>query len=112
MGCLFCKIVAREIPAQIVHEDIHSVAFRDLRPVAPTHVLVIPKQHIVALSDATDADGAMLGHLLLAARTVAAKEGLGNGFRLVVNNGADAGQSVHHLHLHVLGGRGLAWPPG
>lgn len=112
MGCLFCKIVAREIPSQLVHEDEHTVAFRDLRPVAPTHVLVIPKKHVAALSDTTDDDVALLGHLLATARKVAKQEKLDTGFRLVVNTGPDAGQSVFHVHVHVLGGRALSWPPG
>lgn len=112
MGCLFCKIVAREIPSQIIYEDEHALAFRDVRPVAPTHALVIPKKHIVALADTTDDDDALLGKLLVAARKVAKQEGLSNGFRLVINNGPDAGQSVFHVHLHVLGGRQLTWPPG
>ena len=112
MGCLFCKIVAREIPSEIIYEDEHALAFRDVRPVAPTHVLVIPKKHVVALSDTTEADDAMLGQLMSAARKVAKQENLASGFRLVINNGPDAGQSVFHVHMHVLGGRALAWPPG
>ena len=112
-GCLFCKIVNKEIPAQIVHENDHVVAFRDLRPVAPTHVLVIPKKHIVGLHEATPEDAAMLGEVMLAARDVAEKLGLQEtGYRTVINNGPDAGQSVFHLHVHLLGGRTLAWPPG
>lgn len=113
MGCLFCKIVAREIPSQIIFENEHALAFKDLRPVAPTHVLVIPKKHVVGIRDATPDDAAMLGHVMLAARQVAEDLGLGeSGYRVVVNQGADAGQSVLHLHVHVLGGRGLSWPPG
>jgi histidine triad (HIT) family protein len=112
MGCLFCKIVAREIPSQIIHEDDDIVAFRDVRPVAPTHVLVIPKKHVVALSETTIEDVSLLGQLLAGARDVAKQEGLINGYRVVVNNGPDAGQSVFHVHVHVLGGRALAWPPG
>ncbi len=112
-GCIFCKIVNKEIPAQIVHENDHVVAFRDLRPVAPTHVLVIPKKHIVGLHEATREDAEALGEVMLAARDVAEKLGLqATGYRTVINNGADAGQSVLHLHVHVLGGRTLAWPPG
>jgi len=112
-GCLFCKIVNKEIPAQIVHENDHVVAFRDLRPVAPTHVLVIPKKHIVGLHEATREDAEALFEVMLAARDVAEKLGLqATGYRTVINNGADAGQSVLHLHVHVLGGRTLAWPPG
>lgn len=113
MSCLFCKIVAKEIPATIVLENDHALAFRDIRPVAPTHVLVIPKKHVASITEATDADGTMLGHLLLLARDVAKKEGLdATGYRLVTNNGESAGQSVFHVHVHVLGGRALSWPPG
>ena len=112
-GCLFCKIIAREIPADIVFENEHVVAFRDIRPAAPTHALVIPKRHIVGVHDAKPEDVALLGNVMLAGRDVAEKLGLSeSGYRLVVNNGPDAGQSVWHLHLHVLGGRPLAWPPG
>ena len=113
MGCLFCKIVAREIPAQIVFENEHAVAFKDIRPAAPTHALVIPKKHITGIHEATAEDAALLGELLLAARTVAEELGLAEGgYRLVVNQGKDGGQSVLHLHVHVLGGRQMAWPPG
>jgi histidine triad (HIT) family protein len=112
MGCLFCKIVKKEIPSQIVLENEHVIAFRDLHPGAPTHVLVIPKEHIVGIHEVTQKDAAMLGHLMLAGRDVAEQLGLDKGYRLVINNGPDAGQSVFHLHLHVLGGRHMAWPPG
>jgi histidine triad (HIT) family protein len=113
MGCLFCKIVAREIPSTIVAENDHAIAFRDVRPVAPTHVLVIPKKHIVGIHDAKAEDAAMLGELLLMARDVAEQLGLGDGgYRTVVNQGPNAGQSVFHLHVHVLGGRNMTWPPG
>ena len=109
--CLFCRIARHEIPATIVREDEHTVAFRDINPKAPTHVLVIPKSHVDTLNDATDA--AMLGRLLLAARDVARAEGIAeDGYRTVVNCGANAGQSVFHVHLHLLGGRSLSWPPG
>jgi histidine triad (HIT) family protein len=112
-NCLFCNIVSRKIPAQIVFENDDVVAFNDIRPVAPTHALVIPKKHIVGVHDATPADALALGQLLLAARDVAEKLGLAEGgYRLVVNQGADAGQSVFHLHCHVMGGRHMAWPPG
>ncbi len=112
-GCLFCKIVSKEIPAQVVHENDHVVAFRDVRPVAPTHVLVIPKKHIVGMHEATREDVTTIGEVFLAARDVAEKLGLHEtGYRVVANNGADAGQSVYHLHVHVLGGRPMAWPPG
>jgi histidine triad (HIT) family protein len=110
-NCLFCRIVRREIPAAIVWEDAHSLAFRDIDPKAPTHVLVIPKVHVASLNDATDP--AMLGRLTLAAREIAAEEGISeSGYRVVLNTGAGAGQTVFHLHLHLLGGRRLTWPPG
>src|SRR4051812_13725250 len=112
MGCLFCKIVNKEIPSQIVFENDHVLAFKDIHPAAPTHILVIPKKHVVGIHEAAREDAEMLGELMLAGRTVAEEQGLAKGYRLVVNNGADAGQSVLHLHLHVLGGRPLAWPPG
>jgi histidine triad (HIT) family protein len=109
--CLFCRIIRREIPSTIVWEDAHSLAFRDLDPKAPTHVLVIPKTHVASLNEATDAT--MLGRLMLAAREIAAEEGISeSGYRVVVNTGAGAGQTVFHLHLHLLGGRRLTWPPG
>jgi histidine triad (HIT) family protein len=109
--CLFCRIVRKEIPATIVWEDAHSLAFRDIDPKAPTHVLVIPKVHVASLNEATDPT--MLGRLMLAAREIAAEEGIAeSGYRVVVNTGAGAGQTVFHLHLHLLGGRKLTWPPG
>lgn len=111
--CLFCKIVNREIKADVVRENEHALAFRDIHPAAPTHLLVIPKRHIAAIHDATPEDAALLGQLMLLARDVAEEVGLADsGYRLVVNNGRDAGQSVFHIHVHVLGGRALAWPPG
>ena len=111
--CLFCKIIAKEIPARIVLEDDELIAFHDVKPQAPTHVLVIPKRHIVGIADAKEGDGALLGKLLLAAPRVAEATGIaGSGYRVVINSGADAGQSVFHIHVHVLGGRGMAWPPG
>jgi histidine triad (HIT) family protein len=113
MACLFCNIVSGATPAQIVYENEHVVAFKDIRPVAPTHALVIPRRHIVGVHDATAADAELLGHVVLAARTVAEKLGLAaGGYRLVINQGPDAGQSVFHVHCHVLGGRPMAWPPG
>ena len=112
-GCLFCNIVARTIPAKIVLENDHVLAFEDIRPMAPRHALVIPKKHLTGIHEATPADAAMLGQVLLAARDVAEKLGLEKGgYRLVVNQGPDAGQSVFHLHCHVIGGRPMAWPPG
>jgi len=110
---LFEKIIARQIPADIVYEDDLVLAFRDLKPRAPTHVLIIPKKPIVRLADAQAADELLLGHLLLKAAQVAGQLGLQtSGYRLVINNGPDAGESVPHLHCHILGGRALAWPPG
>lgn len=113
-NCIFCQIVAGGIPAQIVYRDERAVAFRDLNPQAPVHVLIIPRAHVASLSEAaTQDDSATLGHLLRVAARVAAQENLSeSGFRTVINNGAGAGQTVFHLHLHVLGGRALAWPPG
>lgn len=110
---LFERIIAREIPAVIVYEDDHIVAFKDIKPMAPTHVLIIPRKPIATLEDATPEDHAVLGHLLLKAPVIAAQLGLTpSGYRLVLNNGRDAGQEVPHLHFHLLGGRPLAWPPG
>ena len=112
MATLFERIIAREIPADIVHEDDLCIAFRDIHPQAPVHVLLVPKQPIVNLYDATADDQAVLGHLLVTAPRIAAQLGLGEAFRLNINNGAGAGQTVFHLHLHILGGRPFAWPPG
>ncbi len=112
-SCLFCRIVRREIPAEIVHETADVLAFRDVRPVAPTHVLVVPKRHVAAVREAEDTDGELLGQVMIGARDVARSLGLAaGGYRLVVNNGEEAGQTVFHLHVHVLAGRSLAWPPG
>jgi histidine triad (HIT) family protein len=112
MPTIFTKIINREIPATIVYEDDLCIAFRDINAQAPTHVQLIPKKEIVRLVDATTEDAALLGHLMLAAGKIARQLGAGDAFRLVVNNGADAGQSVFHLHLHILAGRGFGWPPG
>jgi histidine triad (HIT) family protein len=112
MTTLFSKIIKREIPADIVYEDEHCLAFRDINPQAPTHVLLVPKKEIPRLADSGAGDQALLGHLLLAAAKVARQLGVADAFRLVVNNGAEAGQSVFHLHLHILAGRALHWPPG
>ena len=112
MSTLFAKIIAREIPADIVYEDDLCLAFRDINPQAPTHVLVIPKKEIPRLADAQEEDQALLGHLLLAAGKIARQLGVEDAFRLAVNNGAQAGQSVFHLHLHLLAGRPFRWPPG
>jgi histidine triad (HIT) family protein len=110
-GCVFCRIIAGGIPATLVASNAHGVAFRDLHPQAPSHVLVIPRRHVASLAEATDA--AELGALLLLAGEVARTEGLvETGYRVVANTGHDGGQTVDHLHLHVLGGRAMHWPPG
>ncbi|HVK99923.1 MAG TPA: histidine triad nucleotide-binding protein [Dongiaceae bacterium] len=109
---IFSKIINREIPATIVYEDDQCLAFRDVNPQAPMHILIIPKKPIPMLADAEPGDQAVLGHLLLKAGEIAKQEGYGDAFRLVVNNGARAGQTVFHLHVHILGGRGFSWPPG
>lgn len=109
---LFEKIIARELPAQFVYEDELCFAIKDINPGAPVHVLVIPRKPMPRLCDATADDQALLGHLLLTAGKIAAEQGYGEAFRLVINNGAEAGQSVFHLHLHIIAGRPLHWPPG
>lgn len=110
---VFAKIISGEIPADIVYEDDHVVAFRDIQPVAPTHVLVIPRKPLVSVAQASEADAELLGRLLLAAAKVAEQLGLDeDGYRLVTNIGRHGGQSVFHLHIHLLGGRQLGWPPG
>jgi histidine triad (HIT) family protein len=110
---IFERIIAREIPAEIVYEDDLVVAFRDNNPQAPVHLLIVPRQNIPRLAEAKPEDHKVLGHLLLKAAEVAEKAGLKKtGYRLVINNGADAGESVPHLHCHILGGRNMAWPPG
>ncbi|WP_245395440.1 histidine triad nucleotide-binding protein [Anthocerotibacter panamensis] len=112
MATLFERIIAREIPADIVYEDDLSLAFRDINPQAPVHLLVIPKKPLPQVEQMTEADKPLLGHLLWVANQVAAQQGLTNGYRLVVNNGNDGGQTVYHLHVHLLGGRFMGWPPG
>ena len=110
---LFEQIINREVPAQIIHEDDRCVAIRDINPQAPVHVLVIPKKAIPRLGEATDSDETLLGHLLLTAAEIAKREGIAeNGYRVVVNQGWHAGESVPHLHVHLLGGRQMKWPPG
>lgn len=110
--CLFCKIGEKKIPSKLVYEDAEVFAFEDIQPQAPTHVLICPRKHLVSLTDATAADTAMLGKLQLVAAKLAKDRKLTNGYRTVFNNGSGAGQSVFHLHLHLLGGRDFRWPPG
>ena len=109
---VFQQIIEGEIPADIVYEDDRCLAFRDVNPQAPVHVLVIPRKPIVSLAQLEDEDESLMGHLMVVSRRVALDMGLDNGFRTIINSGADGGQSVDHLHVHVMGGRGLQWPPG
>jgi histidine triad (HIT) family protein len=113
MSCLFCRIANGEIPARVARQDERMVAFHDIDPKAPVHVLLIPRKHIASVSELAAADAGEIGHLFAVARTLAEELGVArSGYRLVVNAGADAGQSVDHVHLHLLGGRRLSWPPG
>jgi histidine triad (HIT) family protein len=110
-NCLFCRIIRGEIPATIVAENAHCVAFRDINPQAPTHVVIVPREHVASLNEATDA--AMIGELALMAAGIARSAGIADrGYRTVFNTNADAGQTVFHLHLHLIGGRAMGWPPG
>jgi len=112
-SCIFCCIVEGSIPAKILFQDEVALAFEDINPQAPVHTLVIPKRHVAAVQDCQDSDQTLLGQLLLACVKVARMKGLAeSGYRIVTNTGANAGQTVFHLHLHVLGGRNMAWPPG
>lgn len=112
MDCIFCKIVKGEIPSNKVREDEFSLAFHDIEPKAPTHILVIPKKHVASLAEARPADEALLGRLLLAAAEIAREQELGRGYRVVISTGPEGGQTVDHLHLHLIGGRQMHWPPG
>jgi histidine triad (HIT) family protein len=112
MDCLFCKVVAGTIPAKKVYEDDRVFAFQDINPQAPTHILIVPKKHIVGLKEATPEDAELIGYCQLAAAKIARERGIEDGYRTVYNVGRGAGQSVFHLHLHLLGGRKLNWPPG
>ena len=110
-ACLFCRIIRGEIPAKIVAENAHCIAFRDINPQAPTHVVIVPREHVASLAEATDP--ALIGELALLAAEIARREGIAaRGYRTVFNTNADAGQTVFHLHLHLLGGRVMGWPPG
>ena len=112
-GCIFCQIAAHEKPATIVYEDAHCVVFRDINPKAPVHLLVIPRKHIVSLNDDLEGDQALLGHMMAVVGRMAREQRIdGTGFRTVINTNAEAGQTVFHLHIHILGGRTLHWPPG
>ena len=110
--CLFCAIVAGEVPADIVRTDAHTVAFRDINPQAPVHLLIIPRKHILSLAEATTEDSALFSHLLWTVAEIAREKNLAAGYRVVINIGANGGQTVDHLHLHLLGGRRMSWPPG
>ncbi|NYF78851.1 histidine triad nucleotide-binding protein [Granulicella arctica] len=110
--CLFCKIVAGGIPAKRLYEDELCLAFADISPQAPVHVLVIPKEHVASMAHTTAEHAGLLGHLAAAAARIALEQGLEKGYRIVINTGEDGGQTVDHLHLHVLGGRPMGWPPG
>jgi histidine triad (HIT) family protein len=113
MDCLFCKIAQQQIPATIIYQDEHVVAFRDISPQAPVHALVIPRRHITTLNDLQPTDADLLGRMIIAAQQIAAQDGIAeSGFRLAMNCNSDGGQTVYHIHLHVLGGRAMHWPPG
>jgi histidine triad (HIT) family protein len=112
-NCIFCRIIARESPARIIYEDDQLVVFHDIQPQAPVHLLIVPKKHLARIQDMRSEDNELLGHLIFTARQIAEKQGLNqNGYRLVINNGRHGGQAVFHLHLHLLGGRPMHWPPG
>ena len=112
MSCLFCKIVDGSIPSTAVYQDELCYAFADINPQAPAHILIVPRRHFGSLDETQDEDSSLLGHLLLTAARIAGQKALAKGYRVVINTGSDGGQSVDHLHLHLLGGRALSWPPG
>ena len=112
MSCLFCKIIEGSIPSTAVYQDDQCYAFADIHPQAPVHVLIVPRRHLDSVADAKGSDKALLGHLFWAGAEIARAKGLPEGYRLVVNTGPDGGQTVDHLHVHLLGGRPLTWPPG
>lgn len=111
-SCVFCKIIAGEAPAKIIYETDTILAFRDIRPAAPTHILIVPKKHISGLSDLEPEDAALMGEIVYTAKLIAEQEETADGYRLVANNGRRAGQSVFHVHFHLFGGRKMSWPPG
>lgn len=112
-NCLFCKIVDRKIPAKLIHNDEMAIAFEDINPQAPSHILIVPNEHISDIQSMKEGERELIGHLFFVARNIAAARGLDKGgYRLVINNGRDAGQAVFHIHLHLLSGRAFAWPPG
>jgi histidine triad (HIT) family protein len=112
MSCIFCKIIGGSIPSTAVYQDDQCYAFADIHPQAPTHILIVPREHIGSLSEAVDHHKPLLGHLIWVAAEIARRKGLGKGFRVVLNNGDDGGQTVDHIHVHLLGGRQMHWPPG
>jgi histidine triad (HIT) family protein len=112
MNCLFCKIIDGSIPSTRIYEDELCIAFSDIHPQAPVHLLVVPRKHVGSLAEATSEDAPLLGHLLAKAAEIAAQKGMAKGYRVAINTGSDGGQTVDHLHLHLLGGRHMTWPPG
>jgi histidine triad (HIT) family protein len=112
MSCLFCRIIEGSIPSTAIYQDELCYAFADINPQAPVHVLIAPRAHIVSLAESSSEDQALLGHLVWVAAEIARAKGLGKGYRVAINNGEDGGQTVDHLHVHVLGGRAMTWPPG
>lgn len=112
MSCIFCKIVAGEIPSTAIYQDSSAYAFADITPKAPVHILIVPREHIVSLSHASEDQRDLLGHLMWTAAEIARSQGLAKGYRIVVNAGEDGGQTVGHLHMHLMGGRPMTWPPG
>jgi len=111
--CIFCRIIEKKIPAKLVHEDDHAIAFEDIHPQAPTHILIVPKKHIQDIHSIKQVDRELIGHLFVVAQILGEKRGLDkSGYRMVINNGRDAGQAVFHIHLHLLSGRKFTWPPG
>jgi histidine triad (HIT) family protein len=111
-NCIFCKIVAGQIPSEKIYDDEGVIAFRDINPQAPTHIVIVPRRHIPYIADMDEADEPLMGHIIYAATQIARQEGLDQGYRIVINNGALSGQTVFHIHFHLLGGRQMNWPPG